>query len=34
VDDALEKPLLAPETRRRVALLARLAHLQKLVGQA
>jgi two-component system cell cycle response regulator len=34
VADALEKPLVAPETRRRVALLARLAHLQKLVGQA
>ena len=31
VADALEKPLVAPETRRRVALLARLAHLQKLV---
>lgn len=31
VSDALEKPLVAPETRRRVALLARLAHLQKLV---
>ena len=29
--DALEKPLVAPETRRRVSLLARLAHLQKLV---
>ncbi len=28
--DALEKPLVAPETRRRVALLARLASLQKL----
>lgn len=34
VADALEKPLVAPETRRRVALLAKLAHLQKLVGQA
>ncbi|WP_243288023.1 response regulator [Geothrix terrae] len=34
VCDALEKPLAAPETRRRVALLARLAHLQKRVGQA
>jgi two-component system cell cycle response regulator len=31
VADALEKPLVAPETRRRVALLTRLAHLQKLV---
>jgi two-component system cell cycle response regulator len=31
VSDALEKPLVAPETRRRVALLAKLAHLQKLV---
>ena len=31
VDDALEKPLLAPETRRRLTLLTRLAHLQKLV---
>jgi CheY-like chemotaxis protein len=31
VADALEKPLVAQETRRRVALLARLAHLQKLV---
>jgi len=31
VSDALEKPLVAPETRRRVGLLARLAHLQKLV---
>jgi two-component system, cell cycle response regulator len=31
VADALEKPLVAPETRRRVALMARLAHLQKLV---
>lgn len=30
VADALEKPLVAPETRRRVSLLARLAHLQKL----
>lgn len=30
VSDALEKPLVAPETRRRVALLTRLAHLQKL----
>jgi CheY-like chemotaxis protein len=30
VADALEKPLVAPETRRRVALMARLAHLQKL----
>lgn len=29
--DALEKPLVAPETRRRVALLTKLAHLQKLV---
>ncbi len=34
VCDALEKPLAAPETRRRVALLARLAHLQKRAGQA
>lgn len=34
VADALEKPLTAPETRRRVALLARLAQLQKRVGQA
>lgn len=34
VADALEKPLVAPETRRRVALLARLAHLQKLAGHA
>lgn len=32
VDDALEKPLVAQETRLRVALLARLAQLQKLVG--
>ena len=31
VADALEKPLVAPETRRRLALLTRLAHLQKLV---
>ncbi len=31
VSDALDKPLLAPETRRRVGLLAQLAHLQKLV---
>ena len=31
VADALEKPLVAPETRRRVSLLALLAHLQKLV---
>jgi CheY-like chemotaxis protein len=31
VADALEKPLVAAETRRRVALLARLAYLQKLV---
>jgi CheY-like chemotaxis protein len=31
VSDALEKPLVAPETRRRVALLARLSQLQKLV---
>ena len=31
VADALEKPLVAPETRRRVSLLTRLAHLQKLV---
>jgi CheY-like chemotaxis protein len=31
VADALDKPLVAQETRRRVALLARLAHLQKLV---
>lgn len=31
VSDALEKPLVAPETRRRVALLTRLAQLQKLV---
>jgi hypothetical protein len=29
VADALEKPLVAPETRRRVALMARLAQLQK-----
>ncbi|WP_243305225.1 response regulator [Geothrix oryzisoli] len=34
VADALEKPLVATETRRRLALLARLAQLQKLVGQA
>jgi CheY-like chemotaxis protein len=34
VADALEKPLVAAETRRRLGLLARLAHLQKLVGQA
>lgn len=34
VADALEKPLVAQETRRRVALLARLAQLQKLVGRA
>jgi len=34
VSDALEKPLVGPEARRRLALLARLAHLQKLVGQA
>ena len=32
VADALEKPLVAPETRRRVALLARLAQLQKLAN--
>jgi len=31
VSDALEKPLVAPETRRRLALMTRLAHLQKLV---
>jgi len=31
VSDALEKPLVAPETRRRVALLSHLAQLQKLV---
>jgi CheY-like chemotaxis protein len=31
VADALEKPLVAPETRRRLALLTRLSHLQKLV---
>jgi CheY-like chemotaxis protein len=31
VSDALEKPLVAPETRRRVAMLARLSQLQKLV---
>jgi two-component system cell cycle response regulator len=31
VADALEKPLVAPETRRRVALVSRLAYLQKLV---
>ncbi len=31
VADALDKPLVAPETRRRVSLLTRLAHLQKLV---
>jgi DNA-binding response OmpR family regulator len=31
VADALEKPLVAQETRRRVALLSHLAHLQKLV---
>ena len=30
VADALEKPLVAPETRRRVALVSRLAYLQKL----
>jgi len=34
VADALEKPLVAQETRHRVGLLARLAHLQKLAGQA
>lgn len=34
VSDALEKPLVAPETRRRLALLTRLAHLQKLAGPA
>ncbi len=32
--DALEKPLVAPETRRRVALMARLAQLQKLLPSA
>lgn len=32
--DATEKPLEAPETRRRVALMARLAQLQKLSGRA
>ncbi|WP_306591564.1 response regulator [Geothrix sp. 21YS21S-4] len=32
--DALEKPLAAPETRRRVGLLAKLAHLQQLAGGA
>ena len=31
VADALEKPLVAQETRRRVALVSRLAHLQKFV---
>ena len=31
VADALEKPLVAQETRRRVAMLSHLAHLQKLV---
>lgn len=31
VSDALEKPLIAQETRRRLALMTRLAHLQKLV---
>ena len=31
VADALEKPLVAQETRRRVALLSHLAQLQKLV---
>jgi DNA-binding response OmpR family regulator len=31
VADALEKPLVAPETRRRVALVSRLSYLQKLV---
>ncbi|HEX9011774.1 MAG TPA: response regulator [Holophagaceae bacterium] len=34
VSDAMEKPLVAPETRRRVALMARLAHLQKLTRLA
>ena len=34
VSDAMEKPLVAPETRRRVALMARLAHLQKLTSPA
>ena len=34
VSDAMEKPLVAPETRRRVSLMARLAHLQKLTLQA
>ncbi|MCM2249496.1 MAG: response regulator [Geothrix sp.] len=34
VADALEKPLVAPETRRRVALMARLAQLQKFAGKA
>lgn len=33
VADAIEKPLVAPETRRRVALLARLTQLQKLAGE-
>jgi CheY-like chemotaxis protein len=31
VADALEKPLVAPETRRRLALVSRLAYLQKLI---
>jgi CheY-like chemotaxis protein len=31
VSDALDKPLVAQETRRRIAMLAKLAHLQKLV---
>lgn len=34
ISDAMEKPLVAPETRRRVALMARLAHLQKLTSLA
>ncbi len=33
VADALEKPLVAPETRRRLALVSRLAYLQKLVQE-
>jgi two-component system cell cycle response regulator len=33
VSDALEKPLVAPDTRRRLLLLTRLAQLQKLTGQ-
>ena len=34
LSDAMEKPLVAPETRRRLALLARLAHLRKLTQLA